>query len=418
MLPFLELIPLTLQAFLQTLFDPLFLLLLLIVCAIIAILYNRMEKMRENFFGARAGRTKRDFVTAVGYGLLGGLLGSFLAIFIGLTISGELYYLLPAAVLLMLIDIRFLCFAYAGGILALSNLILGVPQINASQILALVAILHMVESFLIFAGGHLGAVPAYIKGPEGKIIGGFTLQRFWPIPILALSIIVGSEAVIKAEIYSPDWWPLIMPLIQGDPQNLTIAFVPLMVGLGYGDFTTTRSPAEKSRLSSLYLGLYSLVLLALAVLAGHNRAVAFLAAVFAPLGHEAVIAIGKWMELKGKPLYVPADEGMRLLDVLPGGPAWQAGLRPGDVIVAVNGVKFADRTEFYSLLQSSFLPPSVDYISLSAGAAKNTVIKLPEPGQAWGVAPVPESNEGRYVELLTVGPLGRWIMKLWGKNAR
>jgi membrane-associated protease RseP (regulator of RpoE activity) len=209
-----------------------------------------------------------------------------------------------------------------------------------------------------------------------------------------------------------------MPAVEGAPQIIYLGLLPLVAGLGYGDFTTTRSPAEKSRLSSLYLGLYSLVLLALAVLAGHNRAVAFLAAVFSPLGHEAVIALGKWMELKGKPLYVPTDEGMRLLDVLPGGPAWQAGLRPGDVIVAVNGVKFADRTEFYSLLQSSFLPPSVDYISLSAGAAKNTVIKLPEPGQAWGVAPVPESNEDRYVELLTVGPLGRWIMKLWGKNAR
>lgn len=416
MLPFLELIPLTLQAFLQTFFDPAYLVLFLVVCVIIAIQYNRMEKMRENFFGARAGRTKRDFITAVGYGLLGGLLGSFLVIFIGLTISGELYYLWPVAILLMMINIRFLCFAYAGGILALSNLILGVPQINPSQILALVAVLHMVESFLIFAGGHLGATPAYVKGPEGKIIGGFTLQRFWPIPILVLILMAGVTA--ESSIEMPGWWPLIMPALEGNLQNPIFVLIPLVAGLGYGDFTTTRSPAEKSRLSSLYLGLYSLVLLALAVLAGHNRAVAFVAALFSPLGHEAVIAIGKWMELKGKPLYVPAEEGMRLLDVLPGGPAWQAGLRPGDVIVAVNGVKFADRTEFYSLLQSSFLPPSVDYISLSAGAAKNTVIKLPEPGRPWGVAPVPESNEGRYMELLTVGPLGRWISKLWGKNAR
>lgn len=413
MFPFLELTPLILQAFLQTFFDPSYLFLFLVVCAIIAIQYNRMEKMRENFFGVRAGRSKRDLLTAIGYGLLGGLLASFLVIFIGLTISGELYYLWPVAILLMMLNIRFICFAYAGGILALSNLILGVPQINVSQILALVAVLHMVESFLILVSGHLGAVPAYIKGPEGKVIGGFTLQRFWPIPIVALAVIAGGVA--EGGIEMPGWWPLIMPGVEGDPQNLTFALLPLLAGLGYGDIAIARSPAEKSRLSAIFLGLYSLILLALAVLAGHNRVMALLAAVFSPLGHEAVIYIGRWIELKGKPLYVPAAEGMRIMDVLPDGPFWHAGLRPGDIVVAVNGVKFADKTEFYNLLQSSFLPAGIDYISLPDGTTKNTVVKPPEPGKPWGVAPAPEGNESKYVELLTAGPLGRWILKLWGK---
>lgn len=416
MFPFLQVIPLTLQAFLQVFYDPVYLVLFLVVCVIIFKQYNRMEKMRESFFGVGAGRTKKDFLAAVGYGLFGGLLGSYLVIIIGLTISGELYYLWPVAILLMMINIRFLCFAYAGGILALSNLIFGFPQISPSQILALVAALHMVESFLIYVSGHLGAVPAYIKGPGGKIIGGFTLQRFWPIPIVVLAVIAGG--VTEGVIEMPGWWPLIMPGVEGDPLSLTLAPMLLIAGLGYGDIAIARSPAEKSRLSSLFLGLYSLVLLALAVLAGHNRAVALLAALFSPLGHEAVIYIGKWIELKGKAIYVPSPDGMRILDVLPGSSVWLAGLRPGDVITAVNGVRFNDRTEFYNLLQSSFLPPSVDYFSRVAGVTKNTVIEPPEPGKAWGVAPVPESDEGRYVELMTVGPLGRWIQKLWGKTSR
>jgi hypothetical protein len=416
--PFLQIIPLTLQTFLQTFFVKEYLFLFLVVCVIIAIQYNRMEKMRENFFGVRAGRSKKDFLVAVGYGLLGGLLGSYLSVFIGLTISGELVYLWPVAILLMMINIRFLCFAYAGGILAMSNLILGFPQINASQILALVAVLHMVESLLIFASGHLGAVPAYIKGPGGKIIGGFTLQRFWPIPIVVMAVIAGGMMEVGIEIETPGWWPLIMPWVEGDSQNLTFMMGLLVAGLGYGDIAIARTPAEKSRLSSLFLGLYSLILLALAVLAGHNRAMALLAAVFSPLGHEAVIAVGKWIEFKGKPIYVPAEDGMRILDVLPDGPVWRAGLRPGDVITAVNGVKFADRTEFYNLLQSSFLPPSVDYYSRASGAAKNTVVEPPEQGKPWGLAPVPESNERNYVELLTVGPLGRWIQKFRGKIER
>jgi len=402
-----------LQAFLQTFFDPAYLFLFLVVCTIIAIQYNRMEKMRENFFGVSAGLAKKDFIVAIGYGLLGGLLASYLVIFIGLTISGELYYLWPVAILLMMLNIRFICFAYAGGILALSNLILGVPQINVSQILALVAVLHMVESFLIFVSGHLGAVPAYIKGPEGKIIGGFTLQRFWPIPIVVLAVMVGGVA--EGGIEMPGWWPLIMPGVDGDPQNLTFAMLPLLAGLGYGDIAIARSPVEKSRLSSLFLGLYSLILLALAVLAGYSKAVALLAAVFSPLGHEAVIHIGKWLELKGKPLYVPAREGMRIMDVLPDGPFWRAGLRPGDIVIAVNGLRFTNKTEFYNLLQSSFLPASIDYINRPDGTTKNTIAKPPESGRPWGVIPAPEGNESRYVELQTVGPLGRWVKKLWDK---
>ncbi len=413
MFPFLELIPLILQAFLQAFLDPAYLFLFLVVCAIIAVQYNRMEKMREGFFGVRAGRLKRDFITAIGYGLLGGLLVSFLVIFIGLTISGELYYLWPVAILLMMINIRFICFAYAGGILALSNLIFGIPQINVSQILALVAVLHMVESFLILVSGHLGAVPAYIKGHKGEIVGGFTLQRFWPIPIVALAVIGGSAA--GGGIEMPDWWPLITPGVATDPRNLTFALLPLLAGLGYGDIAIARSPVEKSRLSAIFLGLYSLILLALAVPAGHYRVVALLAAVFSPLGHEGVIAIGRWLEFKGKPVYVPAEEGMRILDVQPDGPFWRAGLRPGDVVTAVNGVRFDGRTEFYNLLQSSFLPASVDYLSHSAGAAKNTLVRPPESGKPWGVTPVPESNESKYMELYSAGPLGRRLKKLWTK---
>ncbi|MEG3072196.1 MAG: PDZ domain-containing protein [Candidatus Syntrophopropionicum ammoniitolerans] len=205
-------------------------------------------------------------------------------------------------------------------------------------------------------------------------------------------------------IEMPGWWPLIMPGVDGDPQNLTFAMLPLLAGLGYGDIAIARSPVEKSRLSSLFLGLYSLILLALAVLAGYSKAVALLAAVFSPLGHEAVIHIGKWLELKGKPLYVPAGEGMRIMDVLPDGPFWRAGLRPGDIVMAVNGVRFTGKTEFYNLLQSSFLPASIDYINQPDGITKNTVAKPPESGSPWGVIPAPEGNESRYVELQTLGP--------------
>lgn len=417
MFPFIEVLPQVFIRFLQAFFDPSFLLLFLVVFVLIAVQYNRMEKLRADFFGMKTRRTRTDILVATGYGLLGGLVGSCLMVFVGLTISGDLYYLWPVAILLMLINIRFLCFAYAGGILALSSLLLGYPQISVPQILALVAALHMVESFLILASGHLGALPAYVKGPDGNVVGGFTLQKFWPIPIVALGLLAG-DAMEGSIVIMPDWWPLIKPMVEGYPQNLTFALLPLVAGLGYGDIAMARSPVEKSRLSALFLGIYSLTLLVLAVLAGQSRIVAFFAALLAPLGHEAVIYIGKRIELKGKPIYVPAEQGLRVMDVLPGGPAWRSGLRPGDVIAAVNGMKPMNNAEFRYLMQNASPPVAVDYYSRAAGKNKSVIMDQPGPGQTWGLVPVPESNEGRYLELLTTGPLGRWLRKSWGKFMR
>ncbi|NLI11100.1 PDZ domain-containing protein [Pelotomaculum propionicicum] len=417
MFPFSEVLPLIFISFLQAFADPAFLFLFLVVFALIAVQYNRMERLRTDFFGVKTRRSGIDILVATGFGLLGGLAGSCLLVFVGLTISGDLYYLWPVAVLLMLVNIRFLCFAYAGGILALSSLLLGYPQISVPQILALVAILHMVESFLILASGHLGAVPAYVKGPEGNVVGGFTLQKFWPIPIVALVVLAGSS-IEGSSVAMPDWWPLINPVVQGDLQNLIFMLQPLVAGLGYGDIAIARSPVEKSRLSALFLGIYSLTLLALALLAGQSRIVAFFAALLSPLGHEAVIYIGKRIELKGKPLYVPSEQGLRVMDVLPGGPAWRSGLRPGDVVMSINGIRPLSNAEFRYLMQNSIPPVAVDYHSRSAGTSRSVIVAQAVPGQTWGLAPVPESNESRYLELLTTGPLGRWLQQAWGKFMR
>lgn len=405
------------KSFLAVFLDMGFLLLFLVVMALIAVQYGRIERMKESFYGMETGRAWPSVLTATGFGLLGGLAGSCLMVFIGLTLSESgLIYLWPVAILLMLINVRFLCFAYAGGVLALSSLLLGFPAINVPQIMALVAILHMVESFLILAGGHLGAVPAYVKGPEGKVIGGFTLQKFWPIPILVLAVMAGGT--VQGGVEMPAWWPLVKPGVPGDPQALTYVLMPVIAGLGYGDVAIARSPAEKSRLSSLYLGIYSLVLLVMAVLAEQSRGAALVAALFSPLGHEAVIFIGRQIELKEKPLYIPPERGIRVLDVLPGGAAWCAGLRSGDIVLALNGESLASKTEFHQRLLGCSFPLSVDYFSREAGSYRRGIIHPPGPGKSWGIIPVPEGDEDNYVELLTTGPLGRWLQTFWDKLKR
>ena len=148
-------------------------------------------------------------------------MGSYLMIFIGLTLSESADLSLARR---RPVDAdQYEVFVY-GGLLALVSLLFGFPEISVPQIMALVAILHMVESFLIFSSGHLGAVPAYIKGQGGRITGGFTLQKFWPIPLVALVVMAGG-GVVEGGIEMPGWWPLIKPGVPGDPQTLT--YIPI-----------------------------------------------------------------------------------------------------------------------------------------------------------------------------------------------
>ncbi|ACV64655.1 PDZ/DHR/GLGF domain protein [Desulfofarcimen acetoxidans DSM 771] len=415
-----QLLPLILHGISRAVMDDLF----WVVVLLIAFQYRRTNKEKERIAGMETKTLSlknifnssgfiRDTLAATGFGLLGGLLGSLLMVYIGLTLSGSgLLYLWPLAILLMLIDARFLCFAYAGGILALSSLLLGFPRINIPQLIALVAVLHMVESVLILASGHLGASPVYIKNRVGRIVGGFTLQKFWPIPLVGL-LVVGQGAMVDG-VDMPGWWPLIKSGLPGDPNSFIYTLLPVVAGLGYGDVAIARTPNQKSRMSAFFLGLYSLILLLLALVADRSRFLALLAALFAPLGHELVIFIGKQVELVSPPLYAAKGPGLMVLDVFPDTPAWRAGLRSGDSVVEINGRPVADRESLDFLLETSYIVSELAYLKAGERQLRRVTVYL-KPGQTFGILPVPAGNEGEYVEIAAHSPLRRRLMNLWQK---
>ena len=410
-----QLLPLIVDGMSRAVFDELF----WVVVVLVALQYRRTARIRERITGieTKQGFFKNSFITetllAVGFGLLGGFLGSLLMVLIGLTLSGSgLIYLWPLAIILMLIDARFLCFAYAGGILALSCLLFGFPKINIPQLIALVAVLHMVESVLILVSGHLGAVPAYIKNRAGRIVGGFTLQKFWPIPLVAL--VVMGRGYLAEGMDMPKWWPLINSGLPGDPNSYIYSLLPVVAGLGYGDVAIARTPGEKSRISALLLGFYSVILLVLALAADRSRLLALLAAVFAPLGHELVIYIGKQVEFVNRPFYVPSGHGVMALEVFSGTPAWQAGLRSGDTVVEINGRPVSDKASLNLVLEMAYCIFELAYIKAGEKDLRRVTVHL-RPGQAFGILPVPEGNEVEYIEITTAGPLRRRLGALWRK---
>jgi hypothetical protein len=100
-------LPQIVTVFLQALLQPFF----WIVIVLIWLLYQRMQKTREALFGARDS-TLRLVLTALGFGIAGGLLGSVLIVVLGISINDlGIIYLWVLAVLLMMVNPRFLCFS-------------------------------------------------------------------------------------------------------------------------------------------------------------------------------------------------------------------------------------------------------------------------------------------------------------------
>lgn len=411
--PFGDIFPMILVNIELMLREPIFWL----VVVLVGLQYRRMNSLRESIYGVPVKSNWSEVGTALVFGLVGGLLGSVLMVFIGVTLTGSgLMYIWPLAILLMLVDARFICFAYAGGILALCRIVFGFPQINVSQVLALVAVLHMVESLLIFFSGYLGAIPAFFRDRAGRVVGGFTLQKFWPIPIAALAFVVGMN-VPPGAVDMPEWWPLVKPGVR-DAENIIYTLIPVVAALGYGDLAVARDPRSKSRVSAGFLALYSAVLLLLAVLADGSAWLGVVAALFSPLGHELVIHIGRKLEMAGPPVYVPSPYGLALLDVLPESPAWRAGMRSGDVILAVNGVPVRRRADLAAIMYAVNPPLQVDYLSGRSRRRRRELLSCGEGGNFLGFLPVPEGTEDAVVmELSTAGPLGRWFSGFWRRLA-
>ncbi|MGI6685727.1 MAG: PDZ domain-containing protein [Bacillota bacterium] len=414
---FLQLTQMLVQSFMRIVFTSQDAIFFWLIVFLLAMQYSRMQKTKEAWFGRSPEPTWQPVLMAVASGLLGGLAGSFLMVFVGINLADiGIGWLWPLAILLMLLHPRLLCFSYAGGIISLSSLLFGFPMINVPQLMALVALLHMIEALLIYISGHLGAVPVYIRNKAGQVTGAFNLQKLWPIPIVALAVMnIPLDQLAGSSINMPDWWPLIKPGNNVDPDQLTYVLLPVIAALGYGDLAVTARPQEKSRKSALNLFFFSFVLMSLAVLASHFSGFALLAALFSPLGHELVIWWGQREELKGSPLYVQPEQGVRILDVFRESPAAKLGLKSGDVIMNVNGWEVNSKEAFFRALEESWGVVEVEWRKYPEETfMRNTVRKTLT--EDFGIILVPGAYDRPMVEFSNGGILGRWLKKKMGRK--
>ncbi|KAF0195350.1 MAG: periplasmic protease [Bacillota bacterium] len=378
-----------------------------IVLLLIIIQYARAAGVEKRLWGRPRHAILKQVLISLFFGVLGGFVGSLLLLGVGVALSGSwMLYVWVVALALAFVSARLMCFAYAGGIVALSSLLLGWPKLDISSLLALVALLHAVESLLMFMSGHLGAIPVNVKNSHGDIVGGFSLQKFWPVPLLALAIIPQLLPDGIGSIPMPDWWPLISPHTL--TENFSFWMIPVVAGLGYGELAISTNPKKRARESAAKLAGYSLVLFFLAYLSTKSIFFLYLGALFAPIGHELLVWTTSRKEMAGRPLYGGSSVGLQLLDIMPQSPAARSGLAQGDIILSADGWPILTAGQLEAvLLQSQGQICLVTNRGLRYLSAPLTL-------RDSGVVPVPDEDTNIYLETRFHSPFD-FIAKLIGR---
>lgn len=410
--PFLKVILLITKSIPYVFLNPLF----WFVVFLVWLQYKRTTEMEEKLFGRHITSLSGKTFNALIYGLIGGIVGSFLLIFVGVSITNVgIHIAWFLALFLMLIHPRFICFSYAGGILALFSLIFGYPKIDVPGLMAIVAILHFLEGVLVYINGHKEPTPIFMKDEEYGIVGGFTLQKFWPLPLMILLTVVAGE-LPEEVINMPEWWPLIRPSPDITGNNFFYMMFPIVAGLGYGDISLTHLPERKAKISAINLGIFSTILLILAVFASRINIFKYVAAIYAPVAHEFLIYYGRSIEKKGKPIFIPPEKGMLVLDVFPGSPGEKMGLKKGDVITALNGISINTKEDINEVLNNYPTFVWLDGKSINGTNFSYEYTDYKKGVDSLGIILVPREGDVQvFVNEVYEGILLRYIKKIYNK---
>lgn len=370
-------------------------LLLLFASTVVFFQYRRIALTEQELFGLAKGSPRVHTQYSLLAGLVGGLAGSMLLSVAGVGLvqmpdtTSALLYLWPVSIVLAFFNPRLICFAYSATLVSYSHLITGWPHVDVPSILGLVAVLHMVEAFLIWFNGAMSPTPLSLEGREEEPVAGFLLQRYWPVPLILPLFSLGGDPTVAM----PQWWPLLRP----DPAHAVAGglgweFLPVVVVMGYSDLAISAAPQARVRQSSGMMLLYSGTLLALAMAGSHFRPLLWVGALFSGLGHEAMVILAGRVQMTGQSYLRRPERGLGVLDVLPGSPAASAGLHSGMVITAVEDAAVHTRGELHQALLSAPASVRIQY-RRGEEMGECRLARPPQGFYDFGLIPMPEPGD-------------------------
>lgn len=371
----------TLRAIAYTLtnFDMAFVLIILAV-----ILYRQNKKttlMQKMIIGDSLNSAFELTISQIVIGIFAGVLGSVIISFLGVAFdeNSAVYLIFLISIFFMFWKPKFICFAYSGAALGFISLFLeliskvyagvklnlfgntlnladvSILKIDIGGLMVVVAVLHIIEGLLVMIDGKRGAIPVFTNRDE-KIIGGFALRRSWVLPVALFFIVANASSIGMTEsVATPDWWPILKSSpIARIAKDAAVSLFAYYGVIGYSTVTFTRNKDQKVLSSGIGLLLYGVALFSAAQLAPLGYIYQLFVVVFAPLAHELMLNLQRYMEVNGKPKYVSTEEGIMVLEVAPNSPASEMGIKSGDMLLEVNSRKIDNEQDILTAAKESF----------------------------------------------------------------
>lgn len=303
----------------------------------VMLLYRRNVLLERKLFLTKIHSSLAQTWRTLLWGILAGFIVSSAMLITDISLHKDVILLIwLIALLLVLFRARFFCFAYAIGAIGMLHGIVDMfnfktnniymnhvidllRELHMPTLLALVAVAHIAEALLFRWTSARLASPVAVQGKRGRFIGGYRLESFWVLPLF-----------------------LVVPV---ETHGWTLLAFPFMIG--FSVLTTAWLPKQKAAWTSSYILIYSVIVLALAYGVYVWPSLAFVASFLCILLHEAIGWYSAWRENEYPPYYVHDKQGLRILAVTSGSPAEQLGIKAGEQVVQVNGVRVSNRVELH-----------------------------------------------------------------------
>lgn len=301
-------------------------------------------------------------------GILAGAIGSIILSVLGVTFSENsgIEFIFMISILSLFYKKKYISYAYSAAILGAIGIALKFISnitdmklflnIDILSLMTFVGVIYILEGILIIFDGSRGSIPVFTK-KDDKIVGGFSFNRYWPIPVAILMVFNNSIAG-EDSIYSniTSWWPIInnksiVPLLA----TVMIASIPLYGIMGYSNVTFTQEKKTKSLRCGIAILIYGISVSLVGQLAGINILGQIIAIIYELLAFEVIMRYEYRIEKKGQSLYVSDDEGIMVLEVTPNSPAYEVGIKRGDKIIEINGQNIKSEGDIFKAARESIL---------------------------------------------------------------
>lgn len=345
-----DLIIYSLKTVAEAIIEPTYLLMLIVFGVVFYIKNKKTSMIQQMTIGEPIETPLELTLSQIVMGILAGSIGSVILAILGISFGNNsgIEFIFITSILLLAIRPKLVRFSYSGALLGAVSIFLNTIlnsigkesyiNVNILSLVSFIAVMQIIEGIIIMIDGTRGAIPVF-SNRENKIIGGFSFNRQWAIPI-AIMIMVSRESSGTGIISVPSlsWWPIIKDSsISNMLSTVALMSMPFYGVIGYNAVTFTNKKREKCVKSGIAIAINGLLLIIVAQLCRLGLLGQILTLIYMPLSHEVLLKYEKMREKKGKYLYFSDEDGIAILEVAPNSIAFEAGIRRGDKILAING---------------------------------------------------------------------------------